>query len=67
MGKSFLEEMEEAICRPGPYEGLRILDHREENYRPANAIPSATADNPLHREAFASLLSAADRKTPLID
>jgi hypothetical protein len=67
MAKSFLEQMDEAVRRPVPYEGLTIVDHREENYRQAKAISSTAVDDPLRREAFESLFDFAEKKNPVID
>jgi hypothetical protein len=62
MAKSFLEQMDEAIRRPVPYEGLTIVDHREENYRPVKAVTSTASGDPLHRKVFEFLLNSARRK-----
>jgi hypothetical protein len=67
MAKSFLEQMDEAVRRPVPYEGLTIVDHREKNYRPTKAMLPTAADDPQRREALESLLHSAEKKKPLID
>lgn len=63
--KTLLERIEEAARRPVPYEGL-ATDPTDAGYPmiAEESAPPTTEGNPLHKEAFNSLVDAAAKKRP---